>query len=266
MEDSLPETAPAPFTRRSRYILVVEGNNSELFYTAMLLQRFAYPVCTARTAGTALDMVSVAVPALVIADEVLPGRSGIEFLQILGSTPRTFSVPVILLMEGSEAGPRKRAFDGRPAFCLPKPTPMDDLYRAVQEAMEPHPRANIRIQTILPATINAVALDSAKGECVTHLSAHGMYVRTLKPFSRNEQLAVELELKGRVISADALVLYNRGFESSPFMEEGMALKFTRMRGEDRAVLMRFIHDEVTRGIIVVQEAPEGRNRETAAKM
>lgn len=253
MEHTPLETAPAPFTRKSRYILVVEGNNSELFYTAMLLQRFAYPVCTARTAGAALDMVSVAVPALVITDEILPGRSGIEFLRVLGSTPRTFSVPVIILMSTEETGPRKMDFDGRGALCLPKPTPVEDLYRAVQEAMEPHPRTNIRIQTVLPVTVNKIALDSTKGECVTHLSAHGMYIRTLKPFNHNEQLSVEIDIKGQLITADAMVLYNRRFESSPFMEEGMAVKFTRMRGEDRMVLTRFIHEEVTKGIIVVQE-------------
>jgi len=253
MEYTSAETRPAPFTRKSRYILVVEGKNSELFYTAMLLQRFAFPVCTARTAGAALDMVAVAVPALVIADEILPGRSGIEFLRVLGSTPRTFSIPVILLMSGAETGPRKRDFYGRVAFCLPKPTPLEDLYRAVEEAMGPHPRTNIRIQTMLPVSINKIALDSEKGECVTHLSAQGMYIRTLKPFNRNDQIAVAIDIKGHLITADAKVLYSRRFESSPIMEEGMAVKFIRMRGEDRLVLTRFIHDEVTRGIIEVQE-------------
>ena len=253
MGQASTESTPAPFTRKSRYILVVEGNNSELFYTAMILQRFAYPVCTARTAGAALDMVSVAVPALVIADEILPGRSGVDFLRVLGSTPRTFSVPVILLMPGSETGLRKRDFYGRSAFCLPKPTPVEDLYRAVEEAIGPHPRANIRIHTLLPVSINKIALDSLKGECVTHLSAHGMYIRTLKPFNRNDEIMVTIDINGYLITADAKVLYNSRFGSSSLLEEGMAVKFIRMRGEDRMILTSFIHDEVTRGIVEVQE-------------
>jgi len=253
MEQKNANVSPSPFTRSSRYILVVEGNNSELFYTAMLLQRFSYPVCTARTAGAALDMVSVAVPALVITDKILPGQSGIDLVRMLGSTIRTFSVPIILLLPPGETGPRKLDFEGHGALCLPKPLNLEYLYRTVQEVMEPHPRTNIRIQTELQVTVNKVALDREKGECVTRLSAHGMYIRTLEPFNPHDQVSVAIEIKGRPITADATVLYNRRFDNKPFMDQGMAVKFIRMRGEDRQVLSQFIREEVTRGIIVEHE-------------
>jgi len=253
MEQKIAKEPPSPFTRSSRYILVVEGNISELFYTAMLLQRFSYPVCTARTAVAALDMVAAAVPALVIADQILPGKSGIDLVRMLGSTTRTFSVPIILLMPPGKVSPRKIFFEGHGALCLPTPIVVDDLYRTVQEVMEPHPRTNIRIQTVLPVTVNKVALDRQKGECVTRLSSHGMYIRTLDPFDQNAQIAVDLDIKGRLISADATVLYNRRFNNKPLMEQGMAVKFIRMHGEDRQVLSQFIHEEVTRGIIVEHE-------------
>ena len=252
MDQQARDAAPSPFTRSSRYILVVDGNNNELFYTAMLLQRFSYPVCTARTAGAALDMVSVAVPALVITDKILPGQSGIDLVRMLGSTVRTFSVPIILLLPTGESGPRKMDFEGHGALCLSKPIDIDDLYRTVQKVMESHPRTNIRIQTELPVTVNKVALDREKGECVTRLSANGMYIRTLEPFNQHDQVSVAIEIKGRPITADATVLYNRRFDNKPFMDQGMAVKFIRMRGEDRQVLSQFIHEEVIRGIIVEQ--------------
>src|SRR5512139_3917210 len=93
------EKRPGPFTRRSRYILVIEANTNDLFTTAMLLNRFSYPVCTARNARQALDMVSVAMPALVVADFLLPGMSGLELMRVLGSHPHPLSIPIILLMQ-----------------------------------------------------------------------------------------------------------------------------------------------------------------------
>jgi len=245
------QSAPAPFTRKSRYILVVEGNNNELFYTAMLLQRFAYPVCTTRTARQALDMVSVALPALVVADEALPGSSnGIELLGMLNSTPRTRSIPIILLMPPEDTGPRNRIVGNQSAVCIPKPAPFEDLYRAVQDVMEPHPRSNIRIQTALPVTVNNIPFNSAKGEAATHLSSQGMYIRTFKPFDRNEPITVQVEVDGHTITADAKVLYSRLSDSMLVAEPGIAIKFTRIRGEDRQILTEFIHKELTRGMVV----------------
>jgi hypothetical protein len=116
--------------------------------------------------------------------------------------------------------------------------------------MESHPRTNIRIQTELPVSVNNVALDSQKGEYITRLSAHGMYIRMLKPVDQHEQVSVAIKIKDCSITADAKVLYNRRFDNKPFIEQGMAVKFVRMRGEDRQLLSQFIHEEVTRGIIV----------------
>jgi CheY-like chemotaxis protein len=243
------ESAPAPFTRKSRYILIVEGNNKELFYTAMLLQRFAYPVCTARTVHQALDMVSVAVPALVVADVVLPGNSGIDLMRMLGSNSRTLSIPMILLTPQGDSGPRNRDFGSQSAVCIPKPVPLEDLYRAVQEVMESNPRSNIRIQTALPVKVNNVPFNSAKGEAATHLSTQGMYIRTFKPFERNESVTVQLEIEDRTITADAKVLYSRRSDSMLVLEPGIAIKFTKMRGEDRQVITEFIHKELIRGMM-----------------
>ena len=104
MSQGTNDAAPRPFSRKSRYILVIEGHTSDLFTTAMLLQRFSYPVCTARNARQALDMVSVAMPALVVTDYDLPGMSSIELLQVLHSTDHTIGIPVMILLPPGEDG------------------------------------------------------------------------------------------------------------------------------------------------------------------
>ncbi len=249
------EHAPAPFTRKSRYILVAAGNTNDLFTTAMLLHRFNYAVCTARNARQALDMVSVAVPSLVVADAVLPGMSGIELLRVLGKTPATLSIPVMLLLPSSgSAGLERDDVEVGGAFILRKPVEVEDLYRFVQTAMEPTPRVNIRVRTALPVTVNKAALDRSRGECATDLSAQGMFIRTFKHHRRGESLALQLTIDDRTINADATIIHTRRREESPFAVPGMAVKFTRITGEDRELIKRFVHDEVTRGIVTAQPA------------
>jgi len=249
MTQGTSEPVPSPFTRKSRYILVVESNTNDLFTTAMLLQRFAYPVCTARNARQALDMVSVAMPALVVTDFALPGMNGIDFLRVLGSNPHTFSIPVILLLPPGDISHEMNDVEIGGHFIVRKPVQVEDLYRAVQTAIEPTPRTNIRVEATLPVTVNNVALDSGRGECATDVSAQGLYIRTFKYHRPDEQIALQLTIGGRTVRADGKILYTRRQDSGPFVEPGMAVKFTRIMAEDREFIGQFVCDTVTRGIV-----------------
>ena len=245
MPEVTSDSAPSPFSRKSRYILVVEGNTNDLFTTAMLLQRFAYPVCTARNARQALDMISVAMPALVVADYDLPGMSTTELLRVLSSTPNTASIPVIIMLHPAEA--EQVEISG--CTLLKKPVLPEDIYPAVQAAMEPIPRAKIRVQATFPVIVNNIPLDSTKGECATDLSVHGMYIRTLKYHPPQEQVALQLTIGGRTIKADGVVVYTRRQDAGPFAELGMAVKFIRIMAEDREFIEQYVRAEVTKGIV-----------------
>ena len=249
MPQGTNDPAPSPFSRKSRYILVVEGNTNDLFTTAMLLQRFSYPVCTARNARQALDMISVAMPALVVADYGLPGMSGIDLMRVLGSNPRTFAVPVILLMPVSEDGQEKADIELGGHSILRKPLQLEDLYRAVQAEMESTPRTDIRVQAALPVAVNNVPLNSARGECATNLSAQGLYIRMFKYHRANEQVSVKLTIGDHTVKADGTVLYSRRQNTGPFAEPGMAVKFSKITAEDREFIRQYIRDAVTRGIV-----------------
>jgi CheY-like chemotaxis protein len=249
------DSAPLPFTRRSRYILVAEGNTNDLFTTAMLLHRFNYPVCTARNARQALDMVSVAMPSLVITDAVLPGMSGFELLRVLGSNSHTFSIPVILLLPPSGgAGLEREDVEIGGALILQKPVAVEDLYRFVQAAMEPKPRMNIRVEIALPVAVNKSALNSSRGECATNLSAQGMFIRTFKYHRSGESLALQFMIEDRTVNADASIVYTRRQDQRTLAVPGVAVRFTRITGEDRELIERFVHDEVTRGIVAGRTA------------
>lgn len=162
--------------------MIVESKTTDLFICAMLLQRFGYCVCAANTSAQALNMLFMAIPALVIADLCLPVMTGIDLNRLLKQDPRSASVPVIILRpSGDEAALRRcQALN---IISLPKPVHGEDLYQAVRAAIEVTPRSNIRIKTRLSVSVNNVPLGCIEDECASVLSEHGMFVRTREPYN-----------------------------------------------------------------------------------
>jgi DNA-binding response OmpR family regulator len=247
MEKNTGETQKGIADKPHRFILVVTSSTDDLFSISMLLQRFTYQVCTAQTAKQALDIIAVALPALVITDLDLPDMSGLDMLRNVKGDVRT--LPVLLLLPGPDAHVENRPVEiGGGGLCLTKPVPTEDLYRAVQAVVEATPRAYIRIPTTLPASVNKVLLDAAKGEYILNISENGLFVRMFKPPRRNERVSIELNINGRDLNADAVVMYSRRAGEGAFRDPGMAVRFTVIAPETREIIRKFIHDEVTRGI------------------
>ena len=234
--------------QQSRYVVIVDADAHLLFTLAMLLQRFNYHVCTAKTGEEALEMITVAVPVLVITELALPGMSGLDLLHRLRNDPRTQAVPIIALTGEGAPEVSMRSVRAGFAACLQRPVATEELYRVVQQAVEPTPRSNIRVSTRLPVTVNGVALDCDGGECASVLSEHGMYIRTLVPSPVNSVIALRFTLNGRLIALEAVVLYGHRFGEGPFGEPGMGLKFLRISAEDEKHIRRFIREGILQGI------------------
>ena len=245
----MQDTAPADHRRTLRYILIVESKTTDLFYDSLLLQRFEYRVSAVNSAGQAVELASVALPALVIADLYLPGMSGVDLIRLLRQDPRTSSLPVILLAPAGDQSAERRCRAAGAVACIAKPVQPEELYRTVQAAIEATPRSSIRIQTRLSVSVNNVPLDCIEGECASVLSEHGMYVRTLSPYPRGDRLALEMNINGRVVFADAAVLHSYRLGEGPFTGPGMGLKFVRIEPQDQEFIRQFIREEVSRGIM-----------------
>ncbi len=249
----MQDTAKAENSRTVRYLLLVESKTTDLFSDSILLQRFDYRVCAVTSAGQAVELSSLALPTLVIADLHLPGMSGVDLIRLLRQDPRTAAVPVILLAPAGDGSAERRSRAAGAVACLAKPVQAEELYRTVQTAIEATPRSSIRIKTRLSVSVNNVPLDCVEGECASVLSEHGMYVRTLSPCPRDDRLTLELNINGRVVAADAAVLHSYGPGEGPFSGPGMGLKFLRMAPGDQEFIRQFIREEVFRGIMPRKE-------------
>jgi CheY-like chemotaxis protein len=233
--------------RRSRFLLVVDSDVNALFYLSMLLQRFEYNISTSTNAAEALKMAGIAAPSLVVASSVLSDMPGLEFIRRMRQDPRIAAVPALIKI-AARTPETERLCRQAGVACLYEPVNAEELYRTVQSAIEPTPRQNIRIHTMLSVIVDGKPLDCVEGECASVLSEHGMYVRTLRPYSAKTRLPVQLVIKGRSIPVEAEVLYCHKFGEGPFKEPGMGLKFVRVAPQDQELIRQFIREELVKGI------------------
>jgi CheY-like chemotaxis protein len=234
--------------RRNRSILVVGNTTRERDSVTLLLQRFAYEVIDACTAGEAIERISTTIPVLVITELVLPGMSGMDLFHLLRQTKRTASIPVVFMIPLTDAASERRCLDAGAAGCITKPVRAEELYRTVQAVIEPMQRCDIRIDTRLYVSVNNVPLDCDKGGCKIELSERGMYVLMAKPYPSNRRITIQVHIKDRVICAEGAVLYSHASGVVPHKESGMGLKFINIKPGDREFIRKFIRDEVMRDV------------------
>ncbi len=234
--------------RRNRFLLAVDSSANDLFYLSMLLQRFEYNISTATSAAEAMKTVGIAVPSLIICAQDLSDMTGIAFIQRLKQDSRLAVVPVLMKLADRNPESERLCRQAGAADCIYAPVQAEELYRAVQKAVESTPRQNIRIHTFMPVIVNGKPLDCVEGECASVLSEHGIYIRTLQPYPVHTLLPLQLVIKNQPINIEAVVLYCHKFGEGPFKEPGMGLKFVKIAPQDQERIRLYIREEVMRGM------------------
>ncbi len=235
-------------SRTKRHILVVGNKSQDILSLATHLQLFGYEASSASTTAGALEWVSKSIPALIITDVVLPGMSGIDLFGLLKHDARTASIPVVFMIFPTDAATEQRCRGMGASGCISKPFQPEELYRTVQEVIEPLPRANIRINAQLSLSLNKVPLECPEGGCEVELSEHGMYVPMADPYPAHRRISLQINIKDRTISAEGSVLYRKTGPTGRYRGSGMGLQFTRIDPLDREYLRTYIRGEVARGI------------------
>jgi len=237
--------APDGATRKKRFILVVDNSQRDASYTGILLQNFGYNSTMVRSGEDALEFIATAVPALVITELVLPGMNGLDLFERITGDPSKAAIPVIIQTKLTDLEIEDRCRRAGCAGCLNKPVQTFDLYRAVQQAVEPTPRQNIRVPVNLHASLEGM---SSEPVFVTMLSDNGLFVRTLDPHPAGSKHTVSFLLEDRIIRVDAIVLYAYGREEGPQKEPGMGMKFLNLIPVDKDVIQNYIREKVSPGI------------------
>jgi len=234
--------------RNSRFLLVVDSDANDLMYVSMLLQRFEYKICAAKKGEEAIELTSVSVPALIIANMDLADMNVLELIKRLKREQRTANLPIIVKTAEHTQDKDLLCIQAGAFACIRNPVQAEELYRTVQAAIETTPRKNIRIPTHLAVSVNNVQLESGKGEFASDLSEEGVFIRTLKPYPPSSSVNVQIRIKDRIIIFEAVVRYSHKFEEGRYKEPGMGLQYTRIALQDQATIRQFINEEINKGI------------------
>ncbi|MDH4163707.1 MAG: response regulator [Nitrospirota bacterium] len=232
------DSGDVPDVRKKRFVLIVDDNAKDAYYTGMLLQNFGYNATTVRSAEEALEYISIAVPALVVTELKLPGMNGFDFLAKLR---KHRGIPVIIQTQLADLESEDLCRRENCAVYLRKPVHAEELYRAVQTVLEETPRRNIRVATFLRTSIDGAGTGT---EFITMLSDTGCFVKTLGPRPVGTKHSVSFMVGKRIVRTEAQVLYTYSFGEGPNKEPGMGMRFLGLTPDDKAQIEQFIRNSV----------------------
>jgi len=133
-------------------ILIVDDSVSVRKALERILQKESMDVVSADSAEQALEVLSKAVPDVIIADVVMPGMDGFELCQVLKADERYVHLPVILISGIVNAIVRDQAEQVGAVDALKKPFNPTDLIPTVRSALS----------TVNSLTTNSGTIDPAK--------------------------------------------------------------------------------------------------------
>jgi CheY-like chemotaxis protein len=128
-------------------VLVLDDRATERELVAAVLGNVGHIVLEASTGQQALDLARAKAPALIIADLMMPGMNGYEFVRELRADPAiSWTCVVFCTASYDETEVRTLAESCGVSHILIKPCEPEEIMRVVAEALEP---AGVRTMPIL---------------------------------------------------------------------------------------------------------------------
>jgi DNA-binding response OmpR family regulator len=129
---------PAESGAPPRGALVVEDDDQISHLLRFILEREGYAVHAARDGRAALEAIAtLAPPAVVTLDVMLPHADGYELLGRIRAQPGWAAVPVLLLTARSQEKDIVRALDAGASDYLVKPFKPDELRARIRRLVKP---------------------------------------------------------------------------------------------------------------------------------
>ncbi len=231
---------------QGKFLLVVDCNKSSSLALKALLKQFLYKVWSVNTAAEALELCDIVMPALVIVGQ-FEDMPQVDFIKELKRVVPADKASVLVLNR-KDAVHERACLSAGAVTCLKLPLNIETLYRTIQVAIEPVPRMNLRINTKLPVIIDDRSVNSRAGKFANALSESGLFLVTQDPCPLNSKFPIRFKVAGKILSADAQVIYAHKEGNGTRFLPGMGLQFVRISDQDQEHIRLFIREEVRRGI------------------
>jgi CheY-like chemotaxis protein len=234
--------------RRNRAIIVAGARSRDVLSIALMLKHFDYDTTVVNSAVNIVTQIAAVQPALIINYLNVPGIKGPKLFDLLKEDRRTASIPMIFVVSPGDIAGEKLCYGIGGAGCVTRPVQVDDLYRIVQEIIEPRTRTSIRLDARLDVSINGVPLVCPDGPCRIDLSEHGMYVPSDKPLAPGKKVDVQIRIKDRDISAEGVVLHRSTVGRGRRNTSGMGIMFVKIDHRDQLAIRDFVRKEFSEGV------------------
>ena len=113
-------------------LLLVDADQRSLRVLEVSLRKAGFSVATCEDAASALEMVSLAPPDLILADTVLPDIDGFAFVEKLRENPELTDIPLIFLSSDGSVESKVRGLELGVADYLTKPIYIKEILTRVQ--------------------------------------------------------------------------------------------------------------------------------------
>lgn len=117
-------------------ILVIEDQALNRKVVRIVLQSEGYDVVEVANASEALTNLNTSVPALILMDIALPGKSGEELTQLIKSDPKLCNIPIIALTAAAISGDRDSLLRTGCDDYLSKPIDIQVLIERVKQHLK----------------------------------------------------------------------------------------------------------------------------------
>ena len=113
------------------HILIVEDNKTNQMLIKMLVEDFGLTCDIANNGIEAVDIYDPNKHKLVLMDENMPKRNGLEAMKILQEKYKEKCTPIIALTANAMAGDKEKFLDAGMDAYVPKPIDEDELYGTI---------------------------------------------------------------------------------------------------------------------------------------
>lgn len=120
--------------QRPYRILIADDDDFMHSIIKISLRKTNYLLAFAKDGAEALRMIRKDPPDIVIADALMPVRSGFELIEDLKADPQTCEIPVILLTALEASNIRFADCEFKAELCLAKPFKVDSILDCIKQA------------------------------------------------------------------------------------------------------------------------------------
>jgi uncharacterized protein (TIGR02266 family) len=204
------------------------------------------PVTVAHSGREALKVLKVLAPNLVIVDLEMPDLDGAEVCRRIKDDPTTFTLPVILTVNGPHPDDLERC---RAAGCdalIEKPLNRQEMLLVARRFLELSDRATPRVKTRMMVDYAAEG-QPVRQACSINLASGGMFLESDHTLPVGTAIGLEFLLprreqpfrcRGRVVW-----LNFKGNKAKPGLPVGFGIRFTDLPTAEARAIQEYIHTE-----------------------